>query len=62
MTEEIIQSLSLNKILVALLEQHGTLSVPTSKFVEASNEDKELVVDYDDVELTFNFSLRSKSE
>ena len=62
MTEDIVQSMSLNKILVALLEQHGTLTVPTIKFVEAANEDKELVVEYDDAELVFKFSLRSKSE
>lgn len=62
MTEEIIQSMSLNKILVALLEQYGTLSVPTLKFVDAANEDKELVVEYDDQDLTFKFSLRGKNE
>lgn len=62
MTEDIIQSMSLNKILIALLEQYGTLSVPTLKFVEAVNEDKELVVEYDDAELIFKFSLRSKNE
>lgn len=62
MTEEIIQSMSLNKILVALLEEHGTLSVSTDKFVEAASEDKELVVEYDDQNLTFKFSLRSNDE
>lgn len=62
MKEDIIQSMSLNKILVALLEQYGSLSVPTTKFVEAANEDKELVVEYDDTDFTFKFSLRSKNE
>ena len=62
MSEDILQSLSLNKILVALLEEHGTLSVPTTKFVNAANEDKELVVEYDDEDLTFKFSLRGKDE
>lgn len=62
MTEDVIQSMSLNKILVALLEQYGSLSVPTTKFVEAANEDKELVVEYDDTDYTFKFSLRSKNE
>ena len=62
MTEDIIQSMSLNKILVALLEEHGTLSVPTIKFVNAANEDKQLVVEYDDQDLTFKFSLRDKNE
>ena len=62
MTEEIIQSMSLNKILVALLEEHGMLSVPTTRFVEAASEDKELVVEYDNEMSKFKFSLRSKNE
>ena len=62
MTEDIVQSMSPNKILVALLEQYGSLSVPTTKFVDAANEDKELVVEYDDTDFTFKFSLRSKNE
>ena len=60
MTEDIVQSMSLNKILVALLEEYGTLTVPTTKFVDAANEDKELVVKYDDTNFTFKFSLRGK--
>ena len=58
MTEDIIQELSLNKILVALLEEHGPLSVPTLKFVDAANQDKELVVEYDDETLSFKFNVR----
>lgn len=61
MTEEIIQSMSLNKILVALLEEHGSLSVSTTKFVQAAEEDKELIVEYNDKELLFTFSLRSNN-
>ena len=60
MTEDVVQSMSLNKILVALLEQYGSLSVPTTKFVDAANEDKELVVEYDDELLVFKFSVRGK--
>jgi len=60
--EDIVQSMSLNKILVAILEQYGSLSVPTLKFVEAAGEDKELVVEYDDEALSFKFSLRNKNE
>ena len=62
MTEDIVQSMSLNKILVALLEEHGTLSVATTRFVNAANEDKELVVEYDDQEWRFKFSLKGKDE
>lgn len=62
MTEDIIQSMSLNKILVAILEEHGEISVPTLKFVESSQKDKELVVEYDDESLSFKFSVRKSDE
>lgn len=58
MTEDIVQEMSLNKILVAILEEHGPLSVSTLKFVDAANEDKELVIDYDDELLVFKFNVR----
>ncbi len=60
MTEDVIQSMSLNKILISILEEHGPLSVPTLKFLDAANEDKELVVEYDDELLVFKFSVRGK--
>lgn len=60
MNEELIQSLSLNKILVAILEEYGQLSVSTLKFLDAAYEDKELVIDYDDEGHLFKFSLRGK--
>jgi hypothetical protein len=62
MSEDIIQSMSLNKILVAILETAGAVSVPTSKFVDAQFENKELVVDYDDESKSFTFNLRSNDE
>lgn len=58
----VVESMSLNKILVALLDEHGSLSVSTDKFVNATFENKELVADYDENNLTFTFSLRSKNE
>ena len=64
MTEEtdgIIQSISINQILVALLEQYGSLKVPTLKFLDAAQADKELVVDYDEEGPSFTFSLRNKN-
>lgn len=60
MSEELVSSLSLNKILVAILEEHGPLSVPTLKFLDAANQDKDLVVEYEDSDHTFKFSLKEK--
>jgi hypothetical protein len=58
--EEVIASLSTNKILVAILESLGKVSVPTLTFLDASNEDKELVIDYDEEGPSFVFSVKAK--
>lgn len=63
MTDDVqglVTSISLNQVLVALLEEHTKLTVPTSKFLQVSSEEKELVIDYDENNLTFTFSLRVK--
>jgi len=65
MTENIdgiIQSVSINQILVAILEEHGSVTVPTIKFLDAAKIDKELVIDYDETVPSFTFSLRDKVE
>ena len=65
MTEDIdgiIQSVSINQVLVAILEEHGKLTVPTLKFLDAANTDKELVISYDEEPPSFTFSLREKNE
>lgn len=60
--EGLIQSISINQILVAILEEHGKITVPTLKFLEAANTDKELIIDYDEDGPSFTFSLRNKNE
>jgi hypothetical protein len=63
MTDDVqglVTSISLNQVLVAILEEHTKLTIPTSKFLEVSSEEKELVIDYDENNLTFTFSLRVK--
>ena len=59
--EGIIRSISINQVLVALLEEYGKLTVPTLKFLESANVDKELVIDYDENGPSFTFSLRDKN-
>lgn len=62
MTEDVeglVTSISLNQVLVAVLEEYGKLTVPTLKFLDSKKSDKELVIDYDDKDLSFTFSLRS---
>jgi uncharacterized membrane protein YcaP (DUF421 family) len=58
----LIQSVSINQILVAILEEHGKITVPTLSFLDATQTDKELVIDYDEDGPSFTFSLRDKIE
>ena len=60
--EEVIKSVSINQILIAILNEHGKITVPTLKFLDAANIDKELVIDYDEEGPSFTFSLRDKNE
>lgn len=60
--EGLVQSISMNQVLVALLEEYGRLTVPTLKFLDVNIDNKELVIDYDENGPSFTFSLRSKNE
>lgn len=61
-TEDLIASISINQILVSVLQEYGKLTVPTINFLDAKINNKELVVDYDDTSMSFVFSLREKIE
>jgi hypothetical protein len=60
--EEVIKSVSINQILIAILSEHGKITVPTLKFLDAANIDKELIIDYDEEVPSFIFSLRDRNE
>ncbi|MBM3211866.1 hypothetical protein FJZ33_06595 [Candidatus Poribacteria bacterium] len=60
--EGLVQSISINQVLVAILEEYQKLTVPTLRFLDASKTDKELVIDYDESGPSFTFSLRNKNE
>jgi hypothetical protein len=65
MTEDVdglITSISMNQVLVALLEEHGKLTVPTLRFLDVNVSNKDLVIDYDEEGPSFTFSLREKNE
>lgn len=65
MTEEaegLIQQVSINQVLISILEEYKSLKVSTIKFAEAAKVDKELVIDYDENGPSFTFSLRDKNE
>lgn len=60
--EGVVSSISLNQVLVAILEEHGQLTVPTLKFLDAKTSNKELVIDYDEDGPSFTFSLRDQND
>lgn len=65
MTEDIeglVTSISMNQVLVAILEEHKKITVPTLRFLEANVSRKELVIDYDETIPSFTFSLRENNE
>jgi hypothetical protein len=65
MTEDIeglVTSISINQVLVALLEEYKSLTVPTLRFLDAGSAEKELVIDYDEEGPSFTFSLREKND
>jgi hypothetical protein len=60
--EGLVTSISINQVLVAILEEHGKIVVPTLRFLDAGATEKELVIDYDEAGPSFTFSLRDKNE
>ena len=58
--EDVYAQLNIAKILVAAIESLGEISLPVSSFLNATNEDKELQVDYNESDQTFLFKLKQK--
>ncbi len=58
--EDVYAQLNIAKILVATIEKIGEISLPVSSFLNATNEDKELQVDYNEEDQTFLFKLKQK--
>jgi hypothetical protein len=60
--EQLVASISMNQVLVAILEEHKKITVPTLKFLESKVSNKELVIDYQEDGPSFTFSLREIDE
>jgi hypothetical protein len=59
MTEEekITVQMDVSKILASILVHHKTISVPTDIFMQETNTDKQLEINYDDETKSFIFTL-----
>ncbi len=58
--ENLVRSINTNQILIAILEEKGSITIPTLKFLDANTDDKELIIDYNEEGPTFTFSLRER--
>jgi hypothetical protein len=58
--EDVYAQLNITKILVAAIQSLGEITLPVTDFLNATNEDKELQVDYNQADNTFTFKLKQK--
>ena len=58
--EEIMESMSLSNILVAILNTLKEINVPKITFLDSDNEDKDMRVTYDSDTESFTFRLKDK--
>lgn len=59
--EELFKEMSLSKVLVAIMETIKEINIPVMTFLDSSNEDKDLEVEYNSDSETFVFKLKSKA-
>ena len=62
MSEDLIAQMSTSKVLVSILETLGSVKVPTLTFLDAANQDKELIITYEEEPPAFVFSLKDKED
>lgn len=60
--DDVFAELNVARILVAVVENAGEITVPVNSFLNAVNEDKELQVDYNKDNQTFTFKLKVKDK
>lgn len=60
--EEMLKSMNATTILIAILNQIGSISVPTKDFLEVNSEDRQLSVEYDSDTMSFNFKMKDAVE
>jgi hypothetical protein len=58
--EDVYAQLNITKVLVATIQSLGEITLPVTDFLNATNEDKELQVDYNQADNTFTFKLKQK--
>ena len=60
--QEMLKSMNATTILISILNQIGSISVPTKDFLAVNSEDRQLSVEYDSETLSFNFKMNDTVE
>lgn len=56
--QDMLKSMNATTILISILNQLGSISIPTKDFLEVNSEDRQLSVEYDDETMSFNFKMK----
>ena len=59
---EVYQAMNATNILVAVLQSQKKVSIPLSVFLEASQQEQQLNVEYNEENSSFVFELKDKNE
>ena len=59
-SEDMIKSMNATTILIAVLNQIGSISVPTKDFLEVNSKDRQLSVEYDSDTMSFTFKMQDE--
>lgn len=58
--EDMLKSMNATTILISILNQIGSISIPTKDFLEVNSQDRQLSVEYDSESLSFTFKMQEE--
>jgi hypothetical protein len=58
--EDMLKSMNATTILIAVLNQIGSISITTKDFLEVNSEDRQLSVEYDSDSMSFTFKMQEE--
>jgi hypothetical protein len=58
--EEVFKAMNASRILVAILSKLGSIEIPSQLFMDANNQDRQLSVQYNEENSSFEFKLREE--
>lgn len=61
-TEDIFKSMNATRVLIAVLNQIGSIEILTEDFLKINSEDRQLSVTYNDETLSFKFQIEEPGQ